>query len=901
MDAHTSKFLTLLGADRAQFVIPIYQRPYSWTNVQCDALWEDVIMAGRFGRSHFIGSFLYVNVDEDTPVTQIRKLYLIDGQQRMTTLSLMLAAFFDWVDEDPSRSDFLTDVPMEDLRRAYLYKGERYSNDSAYRLVLAEDDRDTLFAILGHHLLPEKRSERIVANYELFEHKLRAEDFNPSELWQGLDRLEIIDVPLKLETDNPQLVFESMNSKGLPLTPIDLIRNFILMSKPLDEQNALYQRYWHRIEGTFGPDGTEDFNAFVWYWLTLKSRYATHEGAIYEDFKRYYDSVGGEVDTEALLADLMEYASYYSQLFMGKERNQNLASCFSRLDGLGIRPARLLLLALYAVYAKGNLSAEDLAATCTTLESYLFRRIVVGRYSTGLNRFLTPIAKRVENADNPREFVIATLLGQRRQSSMWFPNDDAFSEALQSRDLYNRFRNAKYLLERIEHWHQPNEPLGSLQIEHIMPRSIDSAIEWQEMLGDDWERIHDELCNTLGNLTLTGYNQQYSNSSFETKLTLPDHGFLASPLYLNKSVRECEVWNAETIEQRARELVKDAIKIWARPTLPKYVIRANVPNFEVKQSHNAMRSTGDPKLDAVISECSNRTEGIAPYEVHDHGFTASQFGRYGIEKADWLTRPMSKKGIYLVGYQLNGIPFYYWRSQDGDGMVTCHARVMVELVSLPEDVDLESVARLAPTYYEAPSFEFDADRLCAMIDDLARALRDAIEKVGGTAPSEDESFELNLPADFIDASKAGPTELQQLQVAYWGTYRELAKNDAAFSSVFKARRAAPQHWSSLSVGSSKFHLSLLTNTPKCIVGVEIYVDDDFSIGHALRDALPELDAAVGLPGEYFEGDKASGIRYFRERCDIKGQPELWPDFIHWQLETAVALRAVLARTGFIAG
>lgn len=266
MKANEAPFLDLLGIAKMQFVIPVYQRVYSWSEKECEVLWNDIIRAGKTGNPHFVGSVLYIP-ESDSTMTGIKKMLLIDGQQRMTTLSLIISALVECLEEDANRASFLTDIKVSSLRKSYLFNDDDYVGDACYKLILSADDKATLFAIAGDGAMPDDRSNLIVGNYEFFKGRIRAKNFDPKTLWAGLNNIQIIDTKLDAAIDNAQVIFESMNSKGKPLTPIDLIRNYILMSLPSTQQAKLYDHYWRPIELLFGRSNDDEFNAFVWYWL----------------------------------------------------------------------------------------------------------------------------------------------------------------------------------------------------------------------------------------------------------------------------------------------------------------------------------------------------------------------------------------------------------------------------------------------------------------------------------------------------------------------------------------------------------------------------------------------------------------------------------------------------------
>lgn len=604
MYAVTADFLKLLGADNTQFVIPVYQRVYSWDEKECRDLWKDVMRAGREDQPHFIGSFLYTP-EGASSATSIKRMMLIDGQQRMTTISLMLSAFLDWIEEDETRASFLTDVRPRALRRRYLFNDDDYIGEARYRLVLSQDDRPTLHALVSGQPLPDAHSKKIVENRDYFVDRIRSKGFDPAALWRGINRLLIIDTSLDPTHDNAQLIFESMNSKGKRLTPIDLIRNFILMSLPSGQQEKLYDGWWRPIELTFGRDNEAEFNAFIWYWLWLKvPARRPKEDEAYEEFKGYVQDEHRDEDPQGLLAELRDYARRYACMFMGREKDPDLKERFDRIESLEVKPIRPLMLSLYTLWeTTDRLPKAAFVRLCDYIESFLFRRAVVGRFTTGLNNFFAGMYRELETCANPEEYVTAMLLIHTQGMTAYFPTDGDFAEQLKSRDLYHRFSKSRYYLERLENSGSPKEPVapGKYQIEHVMPQSIDASPEWQSMLGDDWQDVHERLCNTLGNLTLTGYNQEYSNRPFLEKRDLKPGGFKASHLHLNEYVADCDTWDETAITARADLLADEAVKVWPYPQLDATVVEAHRPRkaskpdagWTIEDNHPAFMSGGE--------------------------------------------------------------------------------------------------------------------------------------------------------------------------------------------------------------------------------------------------------------------------------------------------------------------
>lgn len=565
MKADDRSLLEILSASNAQYVIPVYQRSYSWTKKQCGELWEDIKLSSELNHSHFLGSILAIPQGIRTEDgSDLERHLIIDGQQRLTTLTLILQNFYEYLSEHPEYCQSIG-MTLSKFRTKYLYD-DGYFDTDRYRLVLSATDADTLFSIIDVSPRPGNTSHLLEDNYYYFRDKMRSNDFNPRRFWNGIKNLHVIYTELIPGKDNPQLIFESMNSKGLDLTPIDLARNYILMSLPTQEQNDLYNNYWRHVEALFGTE-TEDFNRFLWYWLSLKlTPQQPKKTEVYKYFKHYVDTEYGERHRDDLLRDILRNAEHYARLFLGKETDKDLRAAFQRIASLKVAPSRPLMLAIYDSYDRGNLPKADFLSICILIESYLFRGIICGTKTAGLNRFFASMYKKLlDNCTDITDYINMTL----SMPSAHFPTDDEFSTALQERDCYAKFANVcSYMLHRIENHRHPNETIGDgYQIEHIMPQSITKSSEWQNMLGEQWPQIHEQYCNRLGNLTLTGYNQKYSNRPFEEKRDMPDFGFSHSPLFLNRDIGGQMQWGVDAIKRRGERLSQEALQIWPHPEI----------------------------------------------------------------------------------------------------------------------------------------------------------------------------------------------------------------------------------------------------------------------------------------------------------------------------------------------
>jgi uncharacterized protein with ParB-like and HNH nuclease domain/predicted transport protein len=539
-----------------QFVIPVFQRDYRWSETQCEQLWRDILSVAKeeTNRGHFMGSVVYVSTG-DTSAGFTRWL-LIDGQQRVTTLTLLLAALRDHIVE--SKWKGTEESPTATRIEAYFLKNVQEEGSRRHKLILRRHDQETLQAILDGVDLPPNGSERIRENYEFFREQVAAAD--PDAIYRGLDRLVVVDVTLDRGSDDPQLIFESLNSTGIDLSQSDLIRNFLLMRLPENLQTRLYEAYWSRLESVFqGPE--KAFDAFLRDYLAFKSKASKQERAedIYQAFRRNFDdlqeSCGG---LELLLAEMLRFGHYYAAFSLGIPFVPDLADDLARLRRLVDVPALLVMRLFDCHHRCKTLSLVDFRSAIQIAESYVFRRAICGEQTRGYWQVFANLAYRIAD-DKPLEHFKVALARQR--DAYRFPNDSDFRRELLSRDIYG-LRVCGHLLERLEN-HGSKEPTNTsgYSIEHILPQNEKLSEAWQTMLGPDWKKIQPVWLHRLGNLTLTGYNSTYSDRSFDEKKTIPG-GFAESSVRLNKIVREQTQWTQKEIEQRSLLLAERALEIW---------------------------------------------------------------------------------------------------------------------------------------------------------------------------------------------------------------------------------------------------------------------------------------------------------------------------------------------------
>lgn len=554
---------TLLGFfeehQNNQFVIPIYQRLYSWKKEQCEQLWDDIIKTGGNDQmnGHFIGSILYVRDGN----THSSPLLIIDGQQRLTTITLLLIALRNHLSEEVEILEKFSRKKIE----SYLINSNK-DGDKKFRLILSESDKDTLLSLIDKNKRkPSEPSVKIVENFKLFEKWISENTDKLETIFKGLEKLMIVWIALEKGKDDPQLIFESMNSKGIELTQADLIRNYIVMEAETEkEQKNFYNGYWRAMEEDFKQNETL-FNRFVRHYLTIKTGKIPNEKRVYEAFKDYQQKEGIEI--EDLLKDLQKYCGYFCQIAFKKEADKDLNKALSFLVDLEMDVVYPLLLELYSDYSDGVLSKQDFIPIIALTESYLCRRAVCGFGSNGLNKIFPSFTKKI-NKDQYLESIEAHFLSLEKTTGK-FPKDSEFRDSLITIDFYKlkKIKKIKYFLERLENF-DTKEPVDTQKCntEHIMPQTL--TLEWERDLGENFKAIHEKYLHTIGNLTLTGYNLEYSNKPFQEKRDM-EKGFKQSSLKLNQSLKDedLEVFGEKEIEERANDLADWALKIWTYPIL----------------------------------------------------------------------------------------------------------------------------------------------------------------------------------------------------------------------------------------------------------------------------------------------------------------------------------------------
>lgn len=579
-----AKSIYSIFTENNRFIVPIYQRPYSWRMDQCKQLWSDIVACATGKRDrHFFGSTVRV--------PDASGMIVIDGQQRITTISLLMLAIRNALvagKKQATRGGSTKDWILNEflLERCYPPKM------SALKLLLTHGDAQTYGSLLSDGEMVGNNN--ICRSYSFFEECIADMDVSVDELLAGIEKLTVIDISID-KSDNPQLVFESINSTGLDLTEGDKIRNFILMGLSNDEQQAFYGKYWQTIEElTKREENADGIGLFIRDVMTAIRSEVPGLKVIYPEFKRFCSDWGMEQKgVEAMLALLLEYAQSYTLLLHPeniKDPNVSfLMACINRQECL---PAYPYLVEIIRLWRKGSLATEQVAACLRIVDSFVFRRLICELPTNSLNKIFTDLHKaiaKVQEDDGehaiPYEERLAFVL-ESRTGKARFPNDEEFRTGMIERHVYElRTKNRAYLFSRLEHGTSKSAPVSGTtdpvfqkiaakeySIEHIMPQTLNPS--WKKELGPQADEIHGKWLHRLGNLTLTAYNSEMGNGAFASKmgrslaeLKQDNFGFAneAHHLFLTEYISRQDKWTDKEMAERAELLAERALKIWVFP------------------------------------------------------------------------------------------------------------------------------------------------------------------------------------------------------------------------------------------------------------------------------------------------------------------------------------------------
>lgn len=559
MNGNAQKLIKYMDGASKRFVIPVYQRNYDWKMEHCKQLYDDLVKVIRQNRkSHFFGSIVSVQSESGT----MEEFLIIDGQQRLTTVSLLLLAMYHLLQKKIAVSQ---DRQLPDkILKKYLID-EYEPEEKRIKLKPIKNDQKA-FGFLFERDEEHIPDSNLTINYQYFYERIQRGELTVDELFDAVCRLEIINISLNHE-DNPQLIFESLNSTGLDLSEGDKIRNYILMGLETERQNKFYEKYWNRIEELTDYD----VSAFVRDYLSVKQQSTPNINGIYTAFKRYVEDSAGN-DVELLLKDLLDYAKRYAILLRGNSADERLNGCIYRLNRLSTTVTRPYFLEALRLREGNTLTADGLYEIFRTTENFIFRRMICDLPTNALNKIFLLLHREIIRMDGSEDHYVEkfkyALLSKKDRAR--FPSDGEFAECMVTRNIYGmNSKNKLYLFERLENggtvetkdvWQHLDK--GEYSIEHIMPQHLTPA--WIGELGEDYEDIHNTWLHRLSNLTLTGYNSKYSNSPFLEKRDMP-HGFKDSGLRINQWIAQKEQWGLVELEERGQHLQKRVVEIWTYP------------------------------------------------------------------------------------------------------------------------------------------------------------------------------------------------------------------------------------------------------------------------------------------------------------------------------------------------
>lgn len=574
-----SVIANFLGQNGRQYKIPVYQRNYEWSWEQCDKLFEDVVTAGQRNQLHFCGSIVFKPI---APTKGIGNNIVIDGQQRLTTIYILLKALSDMAKNDSEKM-----LPQGAIFNTDQYNQFQLDETSKMKLKPAKDNNDQLLDLIYDKHDKIDTSCEIYRNYEHFCDLIRekqAEGITVSDIYRGIGLLTVAVIQLD-DNDNAQEIFERINSTGIPLSLSDKIRNFVLMTEV--DQDRLYESYWLKAEQMLSREQLEGF--FLDY-LNFKMDGFTKESTAYDDFKALY--ARGRYTNETMLSEILHYAQQYHAFYCGDklrlsdEANQLLDS----LRKLNQTTVYIFLFSVFDDFDAGVIDDETLCKVLRLLLNYSIRRLICEVGSNSLRGLYKTLYGRVfnrpENKNNYYDSIVSFLLQLTSKDVM--PSDAEFVAALKERNLYRKNALCKYLLVAIENQGKEQIKTDALTIEHIMPQNKNLSTAWQRMLGSDWELVRERYLHTLGNLTLTGYNSELGDLPFAEKLDmLSDKHTHVTVLY--SDVKDKTEWNAQTIEARSERLSKAVLKLFPIE-MPTTKIDFSDPRYQlytVADPHNA--------------------------------------------------------------------------------------------------------------------------------------------------------------------------------------------------------------------------------------------------------------------------------------------------------------------------
>lgn len=558
-----------LGSGKTIFEIPVFQRNYEWDKDQCEQLFKDLIVAWQTNTDHFIGAIVYVT-ETGNKMSHIYRI--IDGQQRLTSLTLLLKALADVDEQD-----------RDEIEEEYLTN--KYLDDNNHlKLKPVEHDYEAFSSVMNN-MVGFDQASKVIDNYNYFRKLIKDSEINSAELYEAMNHFNMVYIELSSDAneENPQVIFESLNSTGVSLSSSDLVRNFLLMKLDSQKQAELYKKYWVKIERMFA---TKTFAEFIRHYLIVKTHVSVKRNGVYNSYKDYFLSQG--LSSEAALADLFEFASYYNQILNHKANDNKFNKILEHINVMDSKVVFPYLMLLMNLLDAGETDQVEVNNLAHILESYLFRLKVCQLPTNGLNKIVVRLCDLSKENDNLK-FRLLRLLKAN------FPDDRKLLDSLMEVDLYHQRNHLAKLSLIVLEEHRTRETINfdDAQVEHIMPQRLNA--EWRLQVTNA-DKVKEQYSGILGNLTLTKYNQEISNKSYSEKKEF----YKDSNVSLTREVAEVyNKWGKDAIVNRTEKLTRELIRIFPMPDIKKISKEEVTREYTIDQSPDV---TGKKPVQITISE-----------------------------------------------------------------------------------------------------------------------------------------------------------------------------------------------------------------------------------------------------------------------------------------------------------
>lgn len=564
MKANEVPLNSFLSQPKTQFIIPVYQRNYDWNEEQCRQMFYDIIEVGNNPEgTHFIGSIVFIHEGVYTSA-EVKQLVVIDGQQRLTTFSLLYLALYKFAMDNGIQEK------GEEIYDTYITN--KYVKEEGNKLKLKQSENNAnAFKFLLSNNNPNTFSEfsKVINNFNYFYQSISKQNFNI--ILNGLNRLLFVEISLERGKDDPQRIFESLNSTGLELSQADLIRNYILMGLAPDNQVKIFENYWDVIEKNAKDYHKEESRVsdFIRDYLTFKNKKIPNKNSVYEEFKTRHMNRDDRFYSHTL-EDLRNYSYYYNKLINPiREEDLEIRQQLSYINRLEINVSFPFLLPVLNDYSKGIIDKQTLIMILQLVQSFTWRRFIVGLPPSGLNNIFMNLYSEVSKENYLQSIQKAII---KKKSGYRMPTNIEIESILAEKDIYNiQPKNKLYFFELLENYNNReyvNIDISEITIEHIFPQNPD--IKWRDYLDEsEYEQMSNKYINTIGNLTLSGNNGSLGNKIFTDKKYLnkdeKNQGYMFSRLWLNQFLREIDIWNIENLQKRLSLITERFFKIWSYP------------------------------------------------------------------------------------------------------------------------------------------------------------------------------------------------------------------------------------------------------------------------------------------------------------------------------------------------